>query len=169
MLLVFTSLGHTGSGYLNCLRIFMIPYLYINNWLMGSWASSYVKKSDLILAQDIQFHGVRISPDQGKSEFETQEIVAHIVHQPCLSYRQVATFIGSVNRVASLTPLGHIRPIHWYFNSLGLRNRSSSSAEVNLSILLPMLQPWQDLAFLTSGFHIRPFQVDMTVFTNSSN
>ena len=44
-----------------------------------------------------------------------------------------------------------------------MKNRFMPLHRSDQSALAPLLQQWQDLSFLTSGIHIRPFQADFTL------
>ena len=126
------------------------------------------KKSELDLTQDIQFLGIRLRFDLGKAlltESKAREIVActhHLSSLRILTYSQVSQLMGSLNWASDL------RPLQYYFHSLGLTNRFAPPRRSDPLVLANLLRQWQDPCFLTSGIPIRPFQVDFTIFTDAS-
>ena len=135
------------------------------------------KKSELDLTQDLQFLGIHLRLDLGRAllpESKAWEIVAcarHLSSLKVLSYSQVAHFMGSLNWASSLIPLGrlHLRPLQRHFHSLGLTNRFTPPRRSDPVVLANLLRQWLDPHFLTSGIPIRPFQADITIFTDASN
>ena len=78
--------------------------------------------------------------------------------------------MGSLNWASGLILLGrlYLRPLQRFFHSLGLTDRFTPWRRSDPSVLASLLQQWQDLPFLTSGIPIRPFQVEFTIFTDTS-
>ena len=78
--------------------------------------------------------------------------------------------MGSLNWASGLIPLGrlYLRPLQYHFHSLGLTNRFTPPRRSDPLVLANLLRHWQDLHFLTSGIQIRPFHVDLTIFTDAS-
>ena len=191
---VFTRLGHTVSAYLHRQGISVIPYL--DDWLVHHPDRQVLlrhqaqqldvldlvgfilnrKKSELDLTQDIQFLRIRLRLDLGEAslpESKAREIVArarHLSSLNILTYSQVAQFMGSLNWASGLIPLGrlYLRPLQYHFHSLGLTNRFTPPRRSDPLVLANLLRHWQDLHFLTSGIQIRPFHVDLTIFTDAS-
>ena len=191
---IFTRLGHIVTGYHHRLEISVIPYL--DDWLVHHpdrqvllYSQSQLlntldlvgfvlnrKKSKLDLVQDIQFLGVQLRLGPWRAflpESKDREIVARVCEtssQWILSYQRVSQFMGSLNWASGLIHLGHLylRPLQLNFHSLGLTNWFTPPCRSNQSALTSLLQQWQDLSFLTSGIPIRPFQVDITIFTDAS-
>ena len=191
---VFTRLGHTVAAYFHRQGISVIPYLC--HWLvhhpdrqalLGHQSQLLetldliglklnVAKSKLDPSQDIQFLGFQLYLDQGRASLpisKAREIIAHacrISSQTVLSDTEVSQCIGSLNWASGLIPLGrlHMRPLQRHFHSLVLTNWFSPPCLSDPSVLANLLRYWQDLSFLTSGIPIQPFQVEFTIFTDTS-
>ena len=173
---IVTRLGHTVTGYLNCLGISVIPYL--DDWLIhhpdrqvllrhqAQLLStldlvSFVlnrKKSELDLTQDLQFLGIRLCLEEPKA----LEIVArarHLSSLKVLTYHQVAQLMGSLNWASGLIPLGHLymRPLQRHFHSLGLTDRFTPPRQSDPLVLVNLLWHWQDLRnpypHISGGLH----------------
>ena len=106
-------------------------------------------------------------------ESKAWEIVArarHLSSLHILSYTQVSQLMGSLNWASGLIPLGrlYLRPIQRHFHSLGLTDRFTPPCRSDPLVLANLLRRWQDPRFLASGIPLRTFQVEFTIFTDSS-
>ena len=134
------------------------------------------KKSELDLTQDLQFLRIHLRLDLGKAllpESKAREIVAcarHLSSLEVLNYTQVSQLLGSLNWVSGLIPLGrlYLRPLQRHFHSLGLTDRFTPPRRSDPLVLANLLRRWLDPRFLTSGIPIRPFQADLTIFSDAS-
>ena len=136
-----------------------------------------LKISELDLTQDLQFLGIHLRLDLGKAllpESKAREIVAcacHLSSLKVLNYTQVSQLLGSLNLASGLIPLGrlYLRPLQRHFHSLGLTDRFTPPCRSDPLVLANLLRRWLDPRFLTSGIPIRPFQADLTIFTDASS
>ena len=134
------------------------------------------KESELDLAQDIQFLGIRLRLDLGEAslpESKAWEIVAHARHLsslPVLTDAQVSQLLGSLNWASGLIPLGclYLRPLQRHFHSLGLTDQFTQPRRSDPLVLAKFLRRWQVPRFLTSGIPLRTFQGEFTIFTDAS-
>ena len=191
---VFTRLGHTVTAYLHRQGVSVIPYL--DDWLVHHPDRQILlrhqallidtldlvgfilnrKKSELDLTQDLQFLGIHLRLDLGRSllpESKAGEIVAcarHLSSLKVLNYSQVSHLMGSLNWASGLIPLGrlYLRPLQRHFHSLGLTNQFTPPSKSDPVVLANLLPQWLDPHFLTSGIPIRPFQADYTIFMDAS-
>ena len=191
----FYRLGHTVTAYLHRQGVSVIPYL--DDWLVHHPDRQILlrhqallidtldlvgfilnrKKSELDLTQDLQFLGIHLRLDLGRSllpESKAGEIVAcarHLSSLKVLNYSQVSHLMGSLNWASGLIPLGplYLRPLQRHFHSLGLTNRFTPPRKSDPVVLANLLRQWLDPHFLTSGIPIRPFQADYTIFTDASS
>ena len=102
-----------------------------------------------------------------------REIVAcarHLSSLEVLNYTQVSQLLGSLNWASGLIPLGrlYLRPLQRHFHSLGLTDRFTPPRRSDPLVLANLLWRWLDPRFLTSGIPIRPFQADLTIFSDAS-
>ena len=192
---VFTRLGHTVAAYLHRQGVSVIPYL--DDWLIHHPDRQILsrhqallidtldlvgfilnrKKSELDLTQDLQFLGILLRLDLGKTllpESKAGEIVAcarHLSSLRVLDYHQVSHFMGALNWASGLIPLGrlYLRPLQRHFHSLGLTSRFTPPRRSDPVVLASLLRQWLDPHFLTSGIPIPPFQADYTIFTDASS
>ena len=63
----------------------------------------------------------------------------------------------------------YLRPLQRHFHSLGLTDRFTPPRRSDPLVLANLLRRWLDPRFLTSGIQIRPFQADLTIFTDASS
>ena len=192
---IFTRLRHTVTAYLHRREISVIPYL--DDWLVHNPDRQVLlrhqallldtldlvgyilnrKKSELDLTQDLQFLGIHLRLDLGKAllpESKAREIVAcacHLSSLKVLNYTQVFQLLGSLNWASGLISLGrlYLRPLQHHFHSLGLTDRFTPPHRSDPLVLANLLQLWLDPRFLTSGILMRPFQADLTIFTDASS
>ena len=82
-----------------------------------------------------------------------------------LTYTQVSQLMGSLNWAPGRL---YLRPLQRYFHLFGLTDLFTSPRRSDPLVLANLLRHWQDPGFLTSGIPIRTFQVDFTIFTDSS-
>ena len=176
---VFTRLGHTVTSYLHRQGISVIPYL--DDWLIHHPDRQVLlrhqaqllntldlvgfilnrKKSELDLAQDLQFLGIRLHLDLGEASLPASkacEIAArarHLSSLRVLTYSQVSQLMGSLNWALGLIPLSHLylRPLQRHFHSLGLIDRFTPPRRSDPLVLANLLRQWQD----------RTFQADLKV------
>ena len=82
----------------------------------------------------------------------------------------MSQLLGSLNWASGLIPLGHLylRPLQHHFHSLCLTTRFTPPRRSDPLVLANLLRRWLDPRFLTSGIPIRPFQADLTIFTDAS-
>ena len=186
---IFTRLGHTVTAYLHRQGISVIPYL--DDWLIHHPDRQVLlrhqallldtldlvgfilnrKKSELDLTQDLQFLGIHLRLDLGKTlllESKAGEIVAsarHLSSLEVLNYTQVSQLLGSLNWASGLIPLGHLylRPLQRHFHSLGLTDRFTPPRRSDPLVLANLVRRWLDPHFLTSGIPIHPFQADFKI------
>ena len=112
-------------------------------------------KSELDPVQVIQFLGLRVNLDQGRTSLpvsKAREMIACVcqIFHPFLSYAQMSQFMGSLNWASGLIPLGclYLRSLQRPFHSLGLTNRFTPLRRSDPLVLANPLRQWQDLFFL---------------------
>ena len=144
-------------------------------------------KSELIPTQDIQFLGIRFQLKLGRVSIPprsnlpnpwdliTPGFARHLPRPDqssvTLTYKQVTSLLGSLNWVAPISSPwddSASDPYNFCSNNWASYNGRPPITEVPSSQLTPILLPWLDQDFLSSGISMEQFRPDIMLFTDAS-